>query len=749
VNWSDGGAAPPPPVDTTPPETTIDAGPTGTVTATDATFAFSSNESGSVFECRLDGGSFLPCASPKTYTGLAGGTHTFDVRATDQAGNTDASPATRSWTIYVDTTPPETTITSGPPTSTSSQTATFAFTASETPVTFHCHLENEDFSPCTSPKTYTGLTGTHVFTVRAVDSAGNADASPATYTWTITNDMFAAAYSLGNISNRTTGNNGTATKEPGEPNHAGNRGGKSVWWYWTAPGAGTVTVDTQGSSFDTLLGVYTGTAVSALTTVAANDDYNRNTWSRVQFTASAGTVYRIAVDGRNGHYGSISLGVSFTAATPPDTTPPETTIDSGPSGTTTATDATFAFSSSEPGSTFQCRLDGASFALCGSPKSYSGLAAGTHTFDVRAIDVAGNTDPTPASRSWTISTVTAPPPDTTITSSPPSSTTSTSASFAFTSTVSPATFQCQLDGSAFAACASPTSYTGLAAGSHTFNVRAVDSTGNVDPTPATWTWTITSSSGPANDMFANAQAVSGASGTATGSSVGATKEAGEPNHAGNAGGHSLWYRFTPATSGSVTIDTFGSNFDTLLAAYTGSSVSALTAVAANDDTSGTQSQISFAAVGGTTYQIAVDGYGGATGSVTLHWSQSAGPANDMFANAIALTAASGSVTGTNTGATKETGEPNHAGVSGGHSIWYAWTAPTNVTASVDTFGSSFDTVLAVYTGTSVSALTAVASNDDSGGLQSKVTFVATAGVTYRIAVDGYGGATGSVKLTWG
>jgi hypothetical protein len=89
---------------------------------------------------------------------------------------------------------------------------------------------------------------------------------------------------------------------------------------------------------------------------------------------------------------------------PADTTPLETTITAGPSGTTTATDASFSFSSSESGSNFECRLDGGGWASCSSPKSYSGLAAGTHTFEVRAMDQAENVDATPASRSWTIST---------------------------------------------------------------------------------------------------------------------------------------------------------------------------------------------------------------------------------------------------------------------------------------------------------------------------------------------------------
>jgi probable HAF family extracellular repeat protein len=86
-------------------------------------------------------------------------------------------------------------------------------------------------------------------------------------------------------------------------------------------------------------------------------------------------------------------------------TPPETTIASGPSGYVKSTSASFSFSSSEAGSTFQCSRDASTFSGCTSPKSYSSLSQGNHTFRVRAIDKAGNTDTSPASRSWFVDTV--------------------------------------------------------------------------------------------------------------------------------------------------------------------------------------------------------------------------------------------------------------------------------------------------------------------------------------------------------
>jgi glucose/arabinose dehydrogenase len=194
------------------------------------------------------------------------------------------------------------------------------------------------------------------------------------------------------------------------------------------------------------------------------------------------------------------LTINYTTSGGGDTTPPETTINSGPSGTITVANATFTFSSSEANSTFECRLDGAASA-CTSPKNYTNLSNGVHTFDVTAKDGAGNVDPTPASRTFTVD-VPPPPQDTTppdtfidINSGPSGTVKQNSATFSFSGSdnVTPAaslTFECKLDGAAFSACSSPKKYTGLAKGSHTFQVRAKDAAGNTDASPAIRTWTV-------------------------------------------------------------------------------------------------------------------------------------------------------------------------------------------------------------------------------------------------------------------
>jgi hypothetical protein len=118
-----------------------------------------------------------------------------------------------------------------------------------------------------------------------------------------------------------------ATKEDGEPDHAGDPGASSVWWKWTAPADGYTTFDTHGSSFDTLLAVYIGSSVSNLTLVDENDDDSELATSSVQFTAASGVTYWIAVDGYSFETGDITVNQSFTPA--PTTLKP--TVNAAPS----------------------------------------------------------------------------------------------------------------------------------------------------------------------------------------------------------------------------------------------------------------------------------------------------------------------------------------------------------------------------------------------------------------------------------
>jgi hypothetical protein len=166
-----------------PPDTTITASPAATITAASASFTFTATPAaGAAFRCSLDGAAFATCMSPRNYTGLALGAHTFEVRGANLAG-ADATPASTTFTVLV----PETSITANPGAATAGSTATFSFAATPSAgPSFECALDNPAFAACTSPKTYTGITvGSHTFRVRAVASAGT-DATPASHTWMMT-----------------------------------------------------------------------------------------------------------------------------------------------------------------------------------------------------------------------------------------------------------------------------------------------------------------------------------------------------------------------------------------------------------------------------------------------------------------------------------------------------------------------------------------------------------------------------------
>jgi hypothetical protein len=175
-----------------PPNTLIDNRPIGRINKTSAVFTFHATKAGSTFECKLDLGTFTSCASPKNYSGLADGPHTFQVRAT-AGGLTDPTPTTAKWTV--DTTPPNTIILLRPVGNVISSSATFTFIATHsTPTgnTFECQLDLRGYVPCTSPRVFEGppirggLTGgPHAFSVRATDTAGNTDPTPTIARWLV------------------------------------------------------------------------------------------------------------------------------------------------------------------------------------------------------------------------------------------------------------------------------------------------------------------------------------------------------------------------------------------------------------------------------------------------------------------------------------------------------------------------------------------------------------------------------------
>jgi large repetitive protein len=337
-------------VDATPPQTSITSlGPPAVTNSTSASFTFASTEPGT-FECSRDGEPFAVCESPRSYTGLPGGSRTFQVRATDTAGNTDPTPASRAWII--DLTGPATTISQATPSLTNSTNASFTFQSIEPNTTFACSLDGALFTACESPVAYNNLPdGSHTFAVRAIDSHTNTGPA-ALHTWTVDTGPPTATLASG-PSALSNSRSATFTFFAGEPSS----------FQCSLDGGGFVPCSSPAS--------YAGLGDGGHTFVVRPTDVVGN--------AGAASSYVWTIDA----------------------TAPETILGSRPRSGTTAVSATFTFSASEAAN-FQCKLDAAAFAPCGSPKRYARLRRSGHTFALRAIDAAGNVDATPAVHRWAI-----------------------------------------------------------------------------------------------------------------------------------------------------------------------------------------------------------------------------------------------------------------------------------------------------------------------------------------------------------
>ena len=185
--------------DTTPPDTLIGSAPSGLTNNANPTLAFEATEINSSFECKLDSGSWESCASPKAYSSLADGAHTFEVRAKDSSGNLDSSPAKASW--EVDATAPQTTIISTQSTYTAHEKPPVNFISSDSGSTFKCGLDEGEVptKSCASPDMLPGHLepGWHTFLVAATDKAGNVDSTPAK--WTFNTEIYPQAPSTSKL----------------------------------------------------------------------------------------------------------------------------------------------------------------------------------------------------------------------------------------------------------------------------------------------------------------------------------------------------------------------------------------------------------------------------------------------------------------------------------------------------------------------------------------------------------------------
>ncbi len=521
------------------------------------------------------------------------------------------------------------------------------------------------------------------------------------------NDDFQNAQVLAGGSGRVTASTVNATKQSGEPSHAGSVGSASIWYRWAAPFSGRASFSTAGSNFDTLLAAYTGTAVNALTAPPQGnqgDDFSSNdATSRIAFNAVAGTTYFIAVDGYSGTSGSavgnVLLSWSEVASGPANDNFASAQVLAGSTGRVAGTTLNATFETGEPSH----RGPGRSVWY-----RWRAPSAARYTFTTQGSNL-----------------------DTTLD--------------AFTGTAVNA-----LRRIAFGDDDSPlrTSSISVMVPAGTMVSIAVDSKGT-----AGGPFTLSFGPAPANDDARAAQVLAGDVGSVRGSTAFASRQIGEPAHAGFLGNRSVWFRWVPAASGLATWRTTGSSFDTLLAIYTGTPVAALRRVASVDNDPGALTgTVSFSVSAGTTYWIALDGKNASSGPFLLSWSLQRAPSNDLFANAQVLTGLSGAVTGTNKLAGIEPGEYHHAGIGAGRSVWYRWVAPQSGATTFVVYSSLFTPITVAYEGTAVSALQSVSSVVSRDNASMVVAFDAVAGHTYFIPVDSYnmGASTtsGGFSLRW-
>jgi parallel beta-helix repeat protein len=448
-------------VDVTSPETSIASGPADQTNERSARLEFASGEPGSTFECRLNEAGFGPCENPAELSALGEGTHRFEVRAIDRAGNVDGSPASHVWTV--DTTAPETSIEGGPPDPSGSGPASISFAgeddrAAAAALRFECRTDGETtFSACTSPATYAApAEGAHTFEVRAIDPAGNVDPSPARHSWTV--DMTPPETSI--------------VESPPDPSG-------------------------ESSARFEFAGEDDRTDAPALRFECRLDDAAYASCETGEFYSDLGDGehrFEVRAIDRAGNADASPAAYEWTV----DTVAPETAIDSAPPEYSGETSARFEFSANQGGSRFECRLDGAAFSPCESPRSYAGLGDGDHRFEVRAIDPAGNVDGSPAGHLWIVDTVA---PETSIVARPAEYSGEASARFEFEADERGVAFECRLDGAAFSPCESPHLLSSLGDGEHRFEVRAIDPAGNADGSPASYVWTVDTTA-PATQIVA-------------------------------------------------------------------------------------------------------------------------------------------------------------------------------------------------------------------------------------------------------
>jgi hypothetical protein len=418
-------------VDTTAPTVTL----TGTtISMNTASLRFTVDDPSATAWCSLDGSLAAACTTPVTYTGLPDGTHTVDIYAVDAGGN--VGPTARA-SFAVDTTPPTITSISAPTAPVPSKSVSIPFTVDDPLATTWCSLDGATPAMCSSPVFYNNLSdATHSIAIYAIDAAGN-------------------------------------------------RGPTETATFLVSADAPTVTLDTvpaQRSNDSTGMAAFSVDDPTADAWCSLDGAPATPCTSPVSYPGLSDGVHTIAVFASS--LGNVQGGTVSTTFTV-DTQPPTLTITSAPVGAVRSGNANLAYSIDDPTASAWCSIDAGPIASCSNPVDLSGLPEGAHAVTLYATDPAGNTGP--SSQASFIIDNTA--PVATLITSPPANSANRIASVGFTTNDATATAWCGLDLNPPKLCSSSATFTGLADGSHTISVYAIDAAGNVGPTTST-TFTV-------------------------------------------------------------------------------------------------------------------------------------------------------------------------------------------------------------------------------------------------------------------
>ncbi|MGC9451914.1 MAG: S8 family serine peptidase [Oceanipulchritudo sp.] len=514
------------------------------------------------------------------------------------------------------------------------------------------------------------------------------------------NDSFAEAFPIGPDPDTVRSTNRHATSEPGEPQHAGFNG-NSVWYRYEAATPGTTIVHTLHSSFDTVLAVYTGDSVDALTLVAANDDDGARSTSRLSFEAVAGTTYHLVLAGKNGTQGYLELGVAgpprednlANAAVPsrfPFTYSSDNTLASRESGE--------ALHAGEPGGgSLWVRFSLADWGVAS--QNIVLTTAGSSIDTLLAVYTAPVPDPSPAELVAVASN----------------------------------------DNASYGDTQSEVSF--MADSTSTYWI-AID--GKNDARGAVKLWGHPK---PVNDDFDDSLTLPSETEVSRPVSLTdlyhATREPGEPIHDNASLGTSLWWTWSPPVPGAYVLRT---NANTSLGVYIGSSVESLTLAAPDQNDGATVSHVLLAdAVPTTTYRIALDQREASAylREVQLYIEPFAVVSYDNLASAetiVGIPSGENPFSGSNRNATLEPGEPTDFGYME-RTVWVKWTAPISGLFAAHTHWSSFNSSLAVYSGPAVAtdfSQLALIKNDWDAGIfdDAWFSFDAVAGQTYYFQIGG-------------